>query len=126
MASPRTTQQERDARNLDPRPDQKGEINLTNAGIDGRGAIIDVRDQSHVSVVLTEAIAASWTTGVVTIKRSIDRENWYALSTPQAASAPAEFWGLDVEDANYLALDVTTTAGASTRVRWNAKTYSVR
>lgn len=124
MATARRRQEERDSRNLDARLDQKSQINLTTSGIDATHAIIDVSDQARVSIVLTEAIAASWTTGEITLKRSLDRENWYDLDPTKTADAPAEFWDLNVEDANYIAIDVTTVASLSTRVLWSAKTYS--
>ena len=90
-------------------------LDLTTAGI-ATGAEVDVSGIDKISI---RAYAATWSTAVVTIKRSVRGTTpvagtEYAVLSPSITySADTHSWDIDVSMAGVVAFDVTTAAGGA-------------
>lgn len=67
----------------------------------------------------------SWTTAVLTVKRSFDGVTWLAMGTPLTITAVGIVDGFDVVDAQAITVEVTTAEGSAATVEVFAAMSSI-
>ena len=70
-------------------------------------------DMATCAVATAQVTSPSWGSGVVTLRRSNDALNWYALEYAITFSSDAISAGLDVHSFRYLGAVVTTVGSAN-------------
>lgn len=94
---------------LTPGGDSTAAVDLNASGITPDQTF----DVSQVDRVSIRGSAGTWTTAQVTLKRSVDKTNWGALSPSVVLTAAGSSYDIDVSGARFLALDVTTPEGGA-------------